>query len=244
MVNIEVLVTNAEGIPHHSSGSYLVLSVVDDISGGTFESTANLIRNAMTIGVTESGGIDINIKQSEVPKTVASNGALADPTKEDALITSGATGSAKTLIDIAVAEEGYGEEASGVTKFGTWYGKNYGGGGGFAAAVWCQMFVAWCCNQANIPATTIPREAACTTFMNWFKTNGTFKARGSHPAPQPGDIVMFTEGSASISSHVGIVISADFSEIYTIEGNTGEMVAKRSYNKTDDYILGYCIPKY
>lgn len=50
-----------QGLPHYSSGVYLIYHVSDSISGGTFTSTLNLVRNAITIGTNDSGGVDITV---------------------------------------------------------------------------------------------------------------------------------------------------------------------------------------
>lgn len=49
------------GVPHHSSGVYLITNITDSISGGSFTSSMELIRNAVDIGVNDSVGIDITI---------------------------------------------------------------------------------------------------------------------------------------------------------------------------------------
>lgn len=59
-----VMVLTKEGLPHYSSGIYLITKVVDDITAGTFQSTLSLVRNAMEIGVDESGGLDIKLGQN------------------------------------------------------------------------------------------------------------------------------------------------------------------------------------
>ena len=49
------------GIPHHSSGAYLIYHVTDSISGGTYETSMNMVRNALDIGLDDSGGIEISL---------------------------------------------------------------------------------------------------------------------------------------------------------------------------------------
>ena len=46
------------------------------------------------------------------------------------------------------------------------------------------------------------------------------------------------------SSHVGIVTSVSNGQVNTIEGNTSDMVAKRSYSLTNAKIYGYGTPNY
>lgn len=61
---VSVLVLNKNGLPHHSSGVYLVTRIVDDITAGTFETTLSLTRNAIDMAANESGGIDITLGSS------------------------------------------------------------------------------------------------------------------------------------------------------------------------------------
>lgn len=49
------------GLPHHSSGVYLIYHITDEIRGGTFTSQLSLVRNAIKIGTNDSGGLDITI---------------------------------------------------------------------------------------------------------------------------------------------------------------------------------------
>lgn len=49
MSMISILVLNKDGLPHHSSGAYIVTQVVDDITGGDFTTTLSLIKNPLDI---------------------------------------------------------------------------------------------------------------------------------------------------------------------------------------------------
>jgi len=146
------------------------------------------------------------------------------------------------LIKIATAEIGTKESNAGDDKYIKWYG-------GFALNVaWCAIFVSWCANQAGIGTGVIPKYASCDAGMNWFKKKGTFeKAKyfGGGYTPQAGDVIFFSDnGNQNDSTHTGIVTSCNGSKVYTIEGNTSDMVHDRSYAIGDDYILGYGVPSY
>lgn len=63
--------------------------------------------------------------------------------------------------------------------------------------------------------------------------------------PKPGDQIFFsTAHSKSNVSHTGLVEKVDGSKVYTIEGNTSDRVARRSYYLSDSYIVGYGRPAY
>ncbi|MDD3171291.1 MAG: CHAP domain-containing protein [Bacilli bacterium] len=140
------------------------------------------------------------------------------------------------LIAIANEEIGYVEGPNNDTKYGAWYNLNY--------EAWCAMFVSWCCYEAGISTKIVPRYCGCTAGMAWFAAENRFGARGEY-TPQPGDIIFFRDADQSTgSTHTGIVIAVDETKVYTIEGNTSNMVAKRSYLLTNTYIVGYGNPNY
>lgn len=58
---ISVVAMNKFGIPHHSSGVYLITEIDDSIQGGSFTTQLSLFRNAMKIGFNESGGLTIDL---------------------------------------------------------------------------------------------------------------------------------------------------------------------------------------
>lgn len=139
------------------------------------------------------------------------------------------------LLKIANAEIGTKEANGGDDKYIKWYG-------GFALNVaWCAIFVSWCANHAGIPTSIIPKFASCDIGMLWFKNKGLFRVRGSY-VPDKGDIIFF--GVPTDSTHVGIVESCDGEKVITIEGNTSDMVARRTYTINSTRIIGYGTPKY
>ncbi len=139
---------------------------------------------------------------------------------------------AKDIVDVAVGEIGYREQGSNRTKYGAWYGMN--------GAPWCHMFVSWCANQAGVPASVVPKTASTSTGMAWFKNKGMFKYKGKY-TPKRGDIIYFKSAGAS---HVGIVERCSGNTVHTVEGNTSDKVARRSYPLGAARITGYGVPKY
>ena len=136
------------------------------------------------------------------------------------------------LLQAAYGEEGYKEGANNDTKYGTWYG--------IPNAAWCAMFVSWCSNQAGISTSIIPKYASVSLGMEWFQNKGLFQFKANY-IPKAGDLIFFKSDGAS---HTGIVISCDGTTVYTIEGNTSDMVAKRSYPLMYSKITGYGLPEY
>lgn len=131
------------------------------------------------------------------------------------------------LVEIAASQIGN----VGGQPYWSWYG--------FSSRVeWCACFVSWCANEAGyIESGLVPKFSYCPTGVQWFKDAGRWRDRGYEP--QPGDIIFFDWENDGVSDHVGIVESCDGSTVRTIEGNTSDSCARRSYGITDSSIFGY-----
>lgn len=128
-------------------------------------------------------------------------------------------------------------------KYPNWYN---GKKNGYA---WCDMFVDWCFltaygYQDALRLLCQPEKSAgagCTYSLMYYRNKGQFHTSG----PKPGDQIFFsTAHSTSNVSHTGIVESTDGKKVYTIEGNTSDRCARRSYALSDPYIVGYGRPAY
>ena len=83
--------------------------------------------------------------------------------------------------------------------------------------------------------------AGCTYSLMYYEKQSRYHAKD----PKPGDQIFFsTAHSKSNVSHTGLVEKVDGSKVYTIEGNTSDQVARRSYYLSDNYIVGYGRPAY
>jgi hypothetical protein len=148
---------------------------------------------------------------------------------------------AKSILEIALSQRGVAEPV-GDDKYIKWYG-------GFPLNVsWCAIFVSWVASQANIPTTVVPKFASCDAGMEWFQKKDLFEkapAWGGAYVPRPEDVIFFSSNlDPKDSTHVGYVVKVDKTKVFTIEGNTSDMVAERSYLLTDKKILGYGTPMY
>ena len=137
----------------------------------------------------------------------------------------------KDIVDVAIGEIGYKEQGSNKTKYGEYTGAN--------GAAWCHSFVSWCAHEAGVSTSTVPKTASTTYGMQWFQKKEQFKYKGKY-TPKRCDIVYFKTNR----NHVGIVESVSGGQLHTIEGNTSNKVARRSYSLKDATITGYGIPKY
>jgi hypothetical protein len=94
-----------------------------------------------------------------------------------------------------------------------------------------------------IDAGIIPKFAACESQgIVWFKERGLWQDPGYVPAP--GDIIFFDWEQDGHSDHVGIVESVEGDVVHTVEGNTSNSVARRSYRLDSNSICGWGTPMY
>ena len=165
------------------------------------------------------------------------------------------------VLDLARSEIGYHEKASNsslddksgnsgsgnYTKYArdldktNWYN---GGKNGYA---WCDVFVDWLfykcfgdpLGRTMICQPTGSAGAGCLYSAQYYKSAGCWHSA----APQPGDQIFFTY-SAGEYSHTGIVETVNGITITTIEGNTSDMVGRRTYQTNSPTIAGYGRPKW
>ena len=131
------------------------------------------------------------------------------------------------MVSVALAEVGN----EGGQKYWSWYG--FG-----SREEWCACFVSWCADQCGlIENGTFPRFSLCSAGMSWFQTNG--KWQGNTYQPSPGTIIFFDWNGDGNPDHVGIVEKCEGERVYTVEGNSGDMVRQRNYEMDSRIILGY-----
>ena len=160
----------------------------------------------------------------------------------------------KKLISTASAEIGYMEKASNknlddktanagkgnYTKYARdlvkLIGSPYAQG-----ASWCDMFVDWCFIH------TFGKDNAKKMLGGWSAYTPTSadlykKAKRFYQSPAVGDQIFF-KNSERIN-HTGIVVNVTGTTVYTIEGNSSNMVQSRSYSLKDKSISGYGRPNW
>ena len=137
----------------------------------------------------------------------------------------------QAIVQVAASQEG-----KGGTTYWSWYG--FGG-----RVEWCACFVSWCADQSGyIQSGVIPKFSLCSDGVRWFESKGRFRD-GSY-TPAAGDIIFFDWGNNGTIDHVGIVESVSGGTVNTIEGNSGDKVARRSYSIGSSNIYGYGVPAY
>jgi hypothetical protein len=99
--------------------------------------------------------------------------------------------------------------------------------------------VSWCANEAGLLDDTIPKFASVPAGRQWYVDEERHYLRESGYEPKEGDTIFFCNSSGQ--NHVGIVVAYDSESntVYTVEGNSSNQVAKRSYSMDNTYITGF-----
>lgn len=133
------------------------------------------------------------------------------------------------LVAVALSQVGQ----VGGEPYWSWYG--------FGSRVeWCACFVSWCAGQCGLLENgVIPKFASCGAGVNWFQSRGQWLDGSA--TPEPGMIIFFRwyGSDAAIADHVGIVERVENGRVYTIEGNSDNMVRQNSYPIGYGEIKGY-----
>lgn len=111
---------------------------------------------------------------------------------------------------------------------------------------WCACFVNWCLNQARFDEAS--SEIGCWKWVGELKTMGMWQDSAAYDGaytPKPADFIFFNwKGNNTGSGHIGYVLYATETHVYTIEGNADNNVTVRSYAIDDPCVIGYGTPPY
>lgn len=163
----------------------------------------------------------------------------------------------RKLLEIAVSQIGYKEKetnsqldnptANAGDENYTKFARDLHAAGYYQASkqgyAWCDMFVDWCflqlCGTKEKAEEMICQTglygAGCKFSARYYKAQGRFFTTD----PQPGDQIFFNN-----YAHTGIVEKIVGTVVHTVEGNTSNMVARRTYTLGSSKIDGYGRPKY
>ncbi len=149
------------------------------------------------------------------------------------------------VLQIAQSEVGYHEQGDNFTKFAEELDRIGYFNTPKQNLAWCAVFVCACMVKAygEDAARRIlyqPEKdncaAACSYAAAYFQRHGKFGL-----SPRIGAQIFF---GTNAGDHTGLVYSYDAARVYTIEGNTNDQVARRSYDLTNPWIAGYGYPDY
>lgn len=151
------------------------------------------------------------------------------------------------VLSIAKNEIGYHEQGDNVTKYAAYLDSISGFyNGPKQNAPWCDVFYDYLfvkCFGLEIGRQMICQPmnsagAGCLYSAQYYKEAGRWFA-----TPQPGDQIFFSYAAGEYS-HTGIVESVYNGMVHTIEGNTSDSVARRSYALSSGSIVGYGRPRW
>ena len=172
---------------------------------------------------------------------------------------------ASKLIAIAEAEIGYHEKATNAnldsktansgkgnyTKYSRDLHKAGYYNGNKQSFDWCDQFVDWCfyqlCGRNKDKAEYLECQtgnlgAGCGYSLKYYKAAGRFDK-----TPKVGDQIFFKynlNDASYTADHTGIVVRVTDKLVETIEGNSGNEVKRKAYQRNDKTIVGYGHPRY
>ena len=118
---------------------------------------------------------------------------------------------------------------------------------GFSSRVeWCACFVHWCMRNTPSASGSYPQtsnNAYCQTIANNFMAIGQWGNRG-YTDLVAGDTIFFDWQGDGHTDHIGLVIGTDGTNVYTVEGNSGDAVKVKSYPINSSVIYGYGLMNY
>src|SRR6185503_452699 len=138
------------------------------------------------------------------------------------------TGVGARMVAIAQGEVGQAEQPPGSNDSARIAQYRSATAGNPGPGPWCAYFVSWAARQACAPLGDQGQGfGSVDALYAWAQQSGRAYTTGSGRTPQPGDLMVFHE-------HIGIVESVDANgQIHTIEGNSGDQVARRVHPPSD-----------
>jgi peptidoglycan hydrolase-like protein with peptidoglycan-binding domain len=136
---------------------------------------------------------------------------------------------AERILNEARKHLGFREGPNNETPFSRFFGRRN--------EPWCADFVSYCSTKAGVPLN----QASVDNLMAQLKREGKFHANN----PKPGDVVIFdwNRNDRDPSEHTGLVEKVYTQNgktfVQTIEGNSGDMVRRRTYALGHHQIVGY-----
>jgi len=220
---------------HTEKKTYTETTVTDDGNGNLIETEQTVIKTILYITVSSKTATEMVEQYGFTTEQKAQLSELLSDEYADLwnAVMYGIHAGSEDIVAVAVSQIGN----VGGEPYWSWYG--FG-----SSAEWCACFVSWCANECGyIDAFIIPKFAACTSQgMPWFKERGLWQESGY--VPEPGDIIFFDWDDSGNADHVGIVERVEGEVVQTIEGNTSDSCARRSYRLDSNVIRGYGTPLY
>jgi hypothetical protein len=174
-------------------------------------------------------------------QNASASGATATATPVATAATAGVPGVAGTAatpgqraLQLAQAEVGQAEQPPGSNdspRIAEYRTATAGSGVG----PWCAYFVSWAAKNAGAPVGEAGQGfGSVGALASWAQRTGRWTPAAAGAPPQAGDLIVWG------GEHVGIVESVDLDgKIHTIEGNSSNMVTRRTHGADGDGATGY-----
>lgn len=148
------------------------------------------------------------------------------------VLPSQGTGAGQAVLNLVRGEVGQAEQPPGSNdspRIAQYRQATAGSGVG----PWCAYFVSWAARQAGVPLGDSGQGfGRVDDVYAWAQRTGKAIPAGSAP-PQPGDLIVWDE-------HIGVVENVlPDGRIQTIEGNSSDQVARRTYDSGGGGAVGF-----
>jgi hypothetical protein len=144
-----------------------------------------------------------------------------------------ATGAGQAVLNAVRGEVGVAEQPPGsndAPRIAQYRQATAGSGVG----PWCAYFTSWAAREAGVPLGDSGQGfGRVDDVYAWAQRSGKAIPNGQGVTPQSGDLIVWDE-------HIGVVESVDPNgTIHTIEGNSSDQVARRTYPPGARNAIGY-----
>ena len=154
-----------------------------------------------------------------------------DYTEEWSYALYGASSADGMIVSVALSQVGNAGD-----RYWMWWGYR-------ARVEWCAIFVSWAASECgHIDEGLIPLYQNCVSGSAWFKARGLWRDPGFEPSP--GHLIFFDWERDGVTDHTGIVERYEGGTVFTVEGNSSDLVRRRSYSVYSPFIYGYGAPAY
>lgn len=227
-----------------------LLTVSVETEAGIYTSSVYCRMTVSSSGSSGYNGEEVQVEASKL-QALLNQFNTSDEKSDEEENTASEENARLKFLSVLVKQYGSKGEIKGATAspkyFSEWFIGDYAKNPGWNSKTpWCACYVSWGLNQ--VLRDNAPRYANVDRFKEYFegitdedKTYGYIAASDAACNPVPGDIVFFDWiiNSVSDPQHVGVVLYKTETYLYTIEGNSDNMVAIRKYPLDSAYIIGY-----
>ena len=147
-------------------------------------------------------------------------------------VAAGGTNAGQAIVNLVRSEIGVTEDPPGSNESAA-HLRTAGHGRAPGPGPWCAYFVSWAAREAGVPIGDSGQGYGLVDDVwAWGERSGKATPAASGP-PQPGDLIVWDE-------HIGVVesVAAD-GTITTIEGNSSNSVARRTYGSDGGGAIGW-----